>query len=145
MKLKELQTKLNDRVKAFVGRKMEMSDFHRELKDLIEDDLKNFGGCTYYPWRISFLIEWFISSDLMKLEMDFKEDARYTFKTVVIIQDAKFKLVDDNYAELTVEEIATIKRREQTLNTISHNKEKIAQLKAEIEALEKGIQEGVFS
>lgn len=50
MKLKELQTKLNDRVKAFVGRKMEMSDFHRELKDLIEDDLKNFGGCTYYPW-----------------------------------------------------------------------------------------------
>lgn len=138
MKLNELQNKLNDIIEVFIGEKVEMGDFHDELRGLINDTLNEFGNCEYHAWSVDFGVGSSIGyehSKLLDLKIDLKEDKRHTWKCVGVVKGLEFTLVDSKCSELTADEIMELKRREHTLDHIEYNKSRIEQLKAEIRKL----------
>lgn len=129
MKLIELQTILNDKVKVYVGKKIDLSKFHSELTNLIKDELNNFGNCVYYPWRVSFDISEPLPTEILNLQLDLSEDKRHKYKTVGVVNSIEFTITDKNCSGMTSKEISKIKSKEFVLESIEYHNKEIEKLK----------------
>lgn len=142
MKLKDLQTKLNEEVKIFIGKKVNMDDFHERIEDLVSSTIKEFDkDCRYTIWKVEFktynnaiMIE---DTRLLKLTLDLKEDKRFKYERRGVVQGLEFSIINDIFAELTSKEIIKEGIIRGKRHVLEWNKNRIEELRATADQLEK--------
>lgn len=142
MKLRELQDRLNDAVKVLVGKKVNVENFREEMDDLVCDIVKEFDvRCYRMCWgvgldllKVTVLSE---DAELLRLNLDLKEDARYKYERRGTIQGVNFTIVNEDFTDLTCTEIVKECQIRCKRSAIEWNNNRMIELKAQIETLKK--------
>jgi hypothetical protein len=140
--MRELRIKLNDALRVMVGKKMSYSDIHDEVANIVNPICDDFNlGLRYYTWYIKSHRANGRDEDIFKLDLVTQDDKRNTFHRIGRIQSITFKLINNKFANMTLDKVRYELDREHTVKRIGETRENIERQRKELAQTEKYLRE----